>query len=357
MDIHHLALTLTSLGHDAALVAALPGLPEAVRIRQLGYRFRQSTDSKHLLVYRDRLSGYETFRVGHWLVRDLLRERIATWRPDVVVVQGPEAWLLAQVAIEQQVPVVMRQIDTYGPRRLFDAACSSAAVRALLGHPLFSIVSNSRFVSAKVQDLLGVDSPVIYPLMRPDESWTANRSPEHVTFISPVPMKGLAIAIRVAALLPDQSFLFVDAYPCRGEQRRARSRELARLANVILRESSLGLRDVYASTAVLLMPSQVEEAFGRVIVEAGFSGIPAVASRIGGIPESIGESGVLLDACASPEDWAKALSDVLSDRATYSRMESGAVANASREEFAVDVVAERFLDVVDAHVSRARGRV
>jgi glycosyltransferase involved in cell wall biosynthesis len=356
MDIHHLALTLTSLGHEAALVATLPGLPE-IRFRQFGYRFRQLTSKEQLLVYRDVRSGYETFRVGHWLVAELLRERIASWQPDAVIVQGPLAWQQAMVAIELHVPVVMRQIDTYGPERLLEAASTSEVVRSLLSDPLFTIVSNSRFVSARVEELLGVRSPVVYPLMRPEESRAEERRANYVTFVGPVPMKGLAIALRVAALLPERNFLFVDSYPCRGAQRKARDRELSSLANVKLRATSVGLRDVYASTAILLVPSQVEEAFGRVIVEAGFSGIPAVASRIGGIPESIGKSGVLLEASDSPEQWADALTTVLSDADTYRRMEAAAIVNANREDFGADVVAERFLEVVDAHVGRIRGGV
>ena len=38
VDVHHLALTLASEGHDVAVATALPGLPESVRFRQLPYR-------------------------------------------------------------------------------------------------------------------------------------------------------------------------------------------------------------------------------------------------------------------------------------------------------------------------------
>lgn len=353
MDMHHLALTLNSLGHEAAVVATMPGLPFAT-FSQFGYRLRQSTSKENLLVYRDIRSGYETFRVGYWLITELLRERIISWQPDVVVVQGEFAWRQAMVAVEQHVPVVMRQIDTYGPERLLEAATSSPLVSSLLSDPLFAIVSNSRFVSARVEELLGVRSEVVYPLIVPAESMTEDRTAQYVTFVGAVPMKGLSVALGVAALLPERHFLFVDSYPCRGPERKARDRELAGLANVTVRRSMLGLREVYASTAVMLVPSQVEEAFGRVIVEAGFSGIPAVASRIGGIPESIGESGVLLEPSDSPEQWADALTHVLSDADTYSRMEAAAVANANRDEFAADVVAERFLEVMQSQFGSVR---
>lgn len=53
--------------------------------------------------------------------------------------------------------------------------------------------------------------------------------------------------------------------------------------------------DVYSASDVLVVPSH-EDAFGLVYAEAGASGIPAIGSRIGGIPEVIDEhvSGFLM---------------------------------------------------------------
>jgi Glycosyl transferases group 1 len=45
--------------------------------------------------------------------------------------------------------------------------------------------------------------------------------------------------------------------------------------------------EIYSSTSLLLMPSQWEEAFGRVALEACANGIPVVVSKIEGIPEAV----------------------------------------------------------------------
>jgi glycosyltransferase involved in cell wall biosynthesis len=45
------------------------------------------------------------------------------------------------------------------------------------------------------------------------------------------------------------------------------------------------MRNVYEQSALLFMPSQWQEAFGRVAVAAGVNSIPAVASRVGGFPK------------------------------------------------------------------------
>ena len=52
---------------------------------------------------------------------------------------------------------------------------------------------------------------------------------------------------------------------------------------------------VFDRTRVLLMPSIWEEPFGRLPVEAGACGIPTLASARGGLPESVGDGGILID--------------------------------------------------------------
>lgn len=55
--------------------------------------------------------------------------------------------------------------------------------------------------------------------------------------------------------------------------------------------------DIYVS-------SSIQEAFGRVLLEAMVAKVPIIATRINGVPEVIGESGVLLEA-ANPSQLAE----------------------------------------------------
>ena len=75
------------------------------------------------------------------------------------------------------------------------------------------------------------------------------------------------------------------------------------------------LPTIYASADIFCAPSVVSEggdreAFGVVLCEAAASGLAAVASRVGGIPEVVwdGETGILV-----PEKDPKALSHALAD--------------------------------------------
>jgi glycosyltransferase involved in cell wall biosynthesis len=340
MDIHHLALALAAEQHDVSVLAGLRG-----GRRLLPYRARQSLRGQRLLFFRDVRNGYETVRAGSWLVPMLLEERIGADPPDVVITQGGGITGIVRVAIHHNVPVLMRGIDVASIELLAASVARDPELESLLRSPLFRMLSISDFVASKARDLLGLHSSVIRPLVRLEDCVASSRRPEYITFVNPILLKGLAVALAVAALLPDRQFLFIDAWSRSAQQRRELDHELGRLPNVTFRRSSTGLKDVYESTAVLLMPSQCQEGFGRVVVEACVNGIPVVASRIGGLPEAMGQSGILLDPQDPPERWAEAIEQILSDAECYSRFEASALANAQRDDLRERVILERFHEV------------
>jgi len=69
----------------------------------------------------------------------------------------------------------------------------------------------------------------------------------------------------------------------------------------------------YNGSDILCVPSQYEEGFGRVILEAQACGTPVIASNKGGIPEAIGENmGILVD--PSPDSLKKAIKELYYNR-------------------------------------------
>ena len=110
---------------------------------------------------------------------------------------------------------------------------------------------------------------------------------------------------------------------------------------------------VYARGTVGVLPS-LEEAFGLPLAEAMASGLPTVATRVGGMPELVvdGETGLLV-----PPDDAGALADalvrLLEDPALASRLGAGGRARAV-ERFSWDAVAERALSLYQPLIDRGR---
>jgi len=100
------------------------------------------------------------------------------------------------------------------------------------------------------------------------------------------------------------------------------------------------------------MPSQWEEAWGRVATEAQLSGIPVLASRIGGLPESVGPGGILVEPTAPLDDWLAALSRMWDDKQQYEALAQEAPKYSQRPQIQPDLIVDRLLLLIREHVVR-----
>lgn len=340
MDVHDLALALQEQGHQVAVLAILRG-----RNRLLGYRAIETLTGRCVLHRLDTRNGYETFRCGSWHIGRFLRAAMARDVPDLMITQGPGGALLARAAARQGVPAVMRLTSAAETELLAGAARADQRTSTAIRDPLVTVVAVSHFVATLAEDQMGISPAVIYPPVRLPACTAQDREPEHITFVNPIAVKGLSLALHVADLLPHRQFLFVEAWNMLGDERAALNREMSRRPNVSFQPRSPGLASVYRSTALLLVPSQCPEAFSRVVLEACANGIPVVASRTGGLPEAMGESGVLLDAESPPGRWADAIEGILADQARQQHLQARARVNSQRPELGLPFVAARYLSL------------
>src|SRR5437762_1092811 len=124
--------------------------------------------------------------------------------------------------------------------------------------------------------------------------------------------KGIDVLLRAATRIPDAYFLIVGDGPMRAEWE-----ELARSLGVADRVRWAGYRrDVDAilpGCDLFVLPS-LEDAFPTVLLEAMASGLPAVASKVGGIPEIVTPdvTGVLVPP-GDPQALAAAIADLVHD--------------------------------------------
>ena len=108
----------------------------------------------------------------------------------------------------------------------------------------------------------------------------------------------------------------------------------------------------------LVAPSR-QEAFGRVIMEAAFAGIPAIGTNVDGIPEAILDqaTGILVPA-EDPAALADALTRLVADDVTRKRMGQAAQARA-RQQFTMDICADQmvalFHEIRDRHGKTGSG--
>lgn len=90
---------------------------------------------------------------------------------------------------------------------------------------------------------------------------------------------------------------------------------------------------IYRLADAFVCPSQKHEAFGLVNIEAMASGVPVVASRIGGIGEAVthGRSGYLVEAYRDPKQFAKHLAQLAKQPDLSKRMAAQARTDAVRQ--------------------------
>ncbi len=93
-------------------------------------------------------------------------------------------------------------------------------------------------------------------------------------------------------------------------------------------QSADELQSHYHEASVLVLPSR-QEAFGIVLLEAMFAGLPVVAARVGGIPEAIEDNvSGLLHRAGDGADLAKKVLDLLDDGSLRERIIQGGLERA-----------------------------
>jgi glycosyltransferase involved in cell wall biosynthesis/mannose-6-phosphate isomerase-like protein (cupin superfamily) len=182
-----------------------------------------------------------------------------------------------------------------------------------------TVVATSRFCAENLAARIGRQVPAIEPYVERDNYETVSTG-KYVTFVNPVEVKGLDIAVEVARACPEIPFLFLEGWPITDQQRERLRTKLAGVPNVTWRRRVRNMRRIYRKTRILFVPSQWQEAWGRVVVEAQFSGIPAVASNVGGLAENVGEAGLILNAGAPTAAWADAVRSAWGEQALHERL-------------------------------------
>jgi glycosyltransferase involved in cell wall biosynthesis len=277
--------------------------------------------------------GYPVYRVAS--VVESVRAVADAVRPSAVVVQAGAPVPLAEAFAGIGIPTILYFHDVEFHQ---------------LGGPLnqrpgLSFLANSRFTATKIAQAYGFRPPMLPPLVTPG-LYRVQSERRSVVFVNPHPLKGVEIALALAKRRPDIPFEFVESWELAPESRRALLEEAARLGNVHWRQWGLDMKPVYLAAKLILAPSRWEEGWGRVVSEAQVSGIPALASRRGGLPEAVGPGGILIEPDAELSEWEQALATLWDDSSAYRTLADAAVAHARREDFQEDAVTSAFIDFV-----------
>jgi glycosyltransferase involved in cell wall biosynthesis len=318
VNTHALAGELIRRGHRVCVLAKL-SMRNSFGLRRVA---QNTVTGRKIWVDHD--LGYPVFRSRHpWDdVADLPRPTVA------VVQNGPMvdfATAFARIGVPSVAYLLGLGFQSW--------RVEGAPGRAL---PFRGYMAISQFTAQRLHSLYGLDALILPPLFR-REHYATQGAGRMVTFINPVAVKGVDLALEIAALCPEIPFCFVRGWPLGLKELANLKRSIRRLGNVTLHDRTSDMQPVYRQTRILLVPSQWEdETWGRVVTEAQFSGIPAVASKRGGLPEAVGPGGIMLGHDEPAAIWAAAVRELWSDDQLYRNLSRKALDYAARADLDPD---------------------
>ena len=221
-------------------------------------------------------------------------------------------------------------------------------VRSLpvLDHPSIvpldlNVIGNSPYSSRVASATFNTKVEYVQPYIDRSQYKVQRKSGTYITFINPTEQKGLPIAVEIARKMPEHRFQFVMGKWSGFSEKKLQLKvsEARRLDNVDIVRHMHDMREVYAVMRLLIVPSQFVETFGRVIVEAQLNGIPVVGADVGGIRETLGKGGILIEDRSRPQSYVSAIKKILDNEEHFSAM---ALENVEQEEFILEKQIEKF---------------
>ncbi|WP_420797716.1 glycosyltransferase [Ectothiorhodospira variabilis] len=320
---HSLILELRKRNHECFVVAGL------ISSGPLGITNRIRRKVTGIAAPVDYSCGYPVAR--GWDYNRALHEALTRWKPDIAVVQpcGGDTMNVVATIHNSGIPAVLHQRDVEF-HSLGDMKQSTPA----------GVVACSNFVAREFAECYGITPVTIHNIFH-KELYSCRRPGRHVTLINPIVKKGLNVTLQLAEANPHIPFLFVKSWHIPPSEEAALKTKTKQLGNISWHRSTRKMAKVYAQTRVLIAPSQWQEAWGRIASEAHISGIPVLASDIGGLPESVGPGGLLVEPQNMPA-WHQALNHVWCDEQEWQKLSDRAYKYSLRSELDPNNIAYRY---------------
>lgn len=200
-----------------------------------------------------------------------------------------------------------------------------------------SVLTPSEFLTRRYRETIGIEStPILAPLPLEDVLATEH-TPIFVTMVNPSPEKGAMLFARVAEEVSKRNaripFLIVESRGTAGflvKAGLAGGFDLRRHDNIMFSPAVSAPKDIFVPARLLVAPSLVEEAGGRIPAEALMNGVPPIVSDRGGLAEVSCGGGFVIPVPAeirpgirSPvapevaEPWVELILKLCEDEAAY----------------------------------------
>lgn len=254
--------------------------------------------------------------------------------PSVVIAQNHVFPYVVREALRLDIPVVVvcRDIGYRCPQSTKSNGCSGSCGRcigkmALFPYPWFRHHINlkrkylplangwvvpSEYIAQDMRDWFPTTRPVvIYPPMDNSHIPKPNGERSAILFMGGGEYKGADIALKLA-----QYFEWEYDFKVCGTQDPDHRCKFKQLINVEL--CGFVPRPVaFRGSRILIAPARWAEPFGRIVGEAGWLGIPSIVSDRGGLGESVGPGGLMIDRPDDMESWIDAIKLLMENDGAY----------------------------------------
>lgn len=317
------------------------GLPPSALVSLTGgqYEFeRNGVRHQILAVPQERKHAWESLVGSRY--DQTFREILERWKPDITLTFGGDATDARRRALARQ----------SGSRVVF--ALHNLAYRKRPPSEVDLFLCPTEYLKSEYANALSAPIAVLPPPLPFDESPQTASDQSVVVFVNPEPAKGALLvaklAERLGRLRPSQPLLVVGGrapaetiiaigadFSC----------DLTRYPNIFALPPTHDVNAIWRETRVLLMPSAVREAAGRCAIEAMRFGAVCLAANHGGLPEMVGDAGILLppppvaNGKAVPpsealvDQWWTVLCQLLDNPATWQARSQQSLAHAERFAF------------------------
>ncbi len=202
------------------------------------------------------------------------------------------------------------------------------------------VLANSTYVNKVVRRFYNIHVDVLYPLIDLKKYKTEIMDKKYLLFVGGSEHKGIKFLLKIANKMMDKEFLLV------GKTDKALQEEIKKYRNLKHVTWIDDMREIYSQTKLLIMPRMWPEPFGRIVIEAGINGIPTISSNIGGLSESVGRGGTLINKYHDVNEWIKEIKKIIDDKVSYDALSANAKKHAKK--FDADKVYMDFKRIVKA---------
>jgi glycosyltransferase involved in cell wall biosynthesis len=198
-----------------------------------------------------------------------------------------------------------------------------------------------------------VDTEVFHPVGEQQPQGSADRSARLLTVGALVPKKGQADLLTALAVLRRDREVTLDLVgegESHGElEQRAHELGLGGAVRFDGERSKEEVAEFMREADLFVLPSLFEN-LPCVLIEATASGLPFIATAVGGIPDLVAETGGVLCPPHDPQALATAIAHALDEAAEIDRE---ALAETARRRFGYDAIARIWSEIYEELVSSA----